>query len=113
MRADGSEVRQLFASYPMIMGFAWSPDGRRIAAAQDLYPKHEIDVVNVDGTGEAVLVPDVRAADLAWSPDGRKLALRTQEFRIAIADIASGRVRALDTGAGEGVDSQPDWQPLP
>lgn len=112
MRADGSAVRQLFASYPWVTGFAWSPDGRRLAAAHD-YPEPGIDVVNADGTGQAVLVPDVRAADLAWSPDGRKLALRTQGFRIAVADIASGRVRVLDTGAGEGVDSQPDWQPLP
>jgi Tol biopolymer transport system component len=69
--------------------------------------------VNAADTGEASLVPDIRAADLAWSPDGRKMALRTPDFRIAIADIASGSVRVLDTGAAKGADSSPDWQAQP
>jgi hypothetical protein len=84
-----------------------SPDALRLAAAQDLYPRHEIDVVDADGTGdEEVLVRDVRASDLAWSPDGRQIAFRNSNFRITVADIASGRRHELEEGY------EPDWQPV-
>lgn len=112
MRPDGLDARRLLSSYPSVMGFAWSPDGGRLAAGHD-YPDPGIDGVNVDGTGQAVLVPGVRAGDLSWSPNGRKLALRTPELRIAVADIATGRVSVLDTGVARGADSSPDWQAQP
>ncbi len=98
MQSDGSDVSRMLPSLTDVTGFSWSPDGKRIAAAEDLYPRHEIDVVNVDGTGAAVLVPDVRAADLAWSPDGRRIAFRTPDFRIAVATIGTGELSVLESG---------------
>ena len=111
VRADGSDTRQLFASESMLQGFDWSPDGKRIAVSVDLYPTHAILVGNVDGSGEDVLVPDVRAQDLAWSPDGRAIAFQTSDLRIAVADLTSGNVRMLESGRTQGADFLPDWQP--
>ena len=110
VRADGSGLRRLFPSTPWINGFAWSPDDRRIAATRD-YPAPEIAVVDVDGTGEATLVPDVRAADISWSPDGKKIVYQTPTASgLAVADIATGASRVLETGPGNAY--WPDWQPL-
>jgi len=108
--ADGSGLRRLFPSTPWINGFAWSPDSLRIAATRD-DPAPEIAVVDADGTGEATLVPDVRAADISWSPDGRKIVYQTPTGdRLAVADIATGASRVLETGPGNAY--WPDWQPL-
>jgi TolB protein len=108
--ADGSGLRRLFPSTPWVNGFAWSPDGRRIAATRD-YPAPEIAVVDADGTGEATLVPDVSAADISWSPDGKKIVYQTPTAsRLAVADIATGASRVLQTGPGNAYS--PDWQPL-
>jgi TolB protein len=111
MDADGSDTRRLLASTPLVSGFAWSPDARRIAFTRGDLPG--IWVVNVDDTGEAVLVPDVQAANLSWSPDGREIAFTTVDPRIAVATIGTGSVRVLGAGGIARADFQPDWQPLP
>lgn len=112
MDTDGSDVRRLLAGTPLVSGFAWSPDARRIAFTRGDLPG--IWVVNVDDTGEAALVPDVRAAlNLSWSPDGREIVFETVDQRIAVATIGTGSVRVLGAGGVARADSQPDWQPLP
>ena len=112
MDADGSDVRRLLASTPLVSRFAWSPDARRIAFTRGDLPG--IWVVNADDTGEAALVPDVRAANLSWSPDGREIAFGSVvDYRIAVATIGTGSVRVLGAGGVARADFQPDWQPLP
>ena len=111
MDTDGSDIRRLLASTPLVSGFAWSPDASRIAFTRGDLPG--IWVVNADDTGEAALVPDVRAANLSWSPDGREIAFETVDQRIAVATIGTGSVRVLGAGGMAREDFQPDWQPLP
>jgi TolB protein len=107
MGADGSDVRQVSAG-PAYWPVSWSRDSRRIAFSRG--PLRGIGVVDADGTGETVLVPDVTAAEVAWSPDGMAIAFRNGRFRIAVADIATGSVSVLHTGAAMGADYEPDWQ---
>ena len=74
MDTDGSDVRRLLAGTSLVSSFAWSPDASRIAFTRGDLPG--IWVVNADDTGEAALVPDVRAGSLSWSPDGREIAFQ-------------------------------------
>lgn len=98
VRADGTDRTQLtrfpagqFATQP-----SWSPDGARIAFSlstqpigqqsdcgydcETLAPPTNLDVINVDGSGLAVLLANVRQQngfgnlDPAWSPDGSRIA---------------------------------------
>jgi len=79
MKPDGSAVRQL-TSLPADTGAAfdaWSPDGRQIAF--DRFPPDapaQIWVMNVDGSGEHLLLDDPSYDDFtpSFSPDGRFVA---------------------------------------
>jgi TolB protein len=56
-------------------GYAWSPDGRRLAFMSDRAGNFEIYLVNADGSDERRLtrVPEFDGHPV-WSPDGRKIA---------------------------------------
>jgi len=63
-------------------GFAWSPDGRRIAFVTDIDSRFtgtagEIAVMNADGSGFRAVCAEVTCgqglADPQWSPDGSRL----------------------------------------
>jgi WD40 repeat protein len=78
---------------------AWSPDGRRVAAA--IIGGGVIwDVAN----GEVVQIlqeSDFVTRDIAWSPDGSRLALASDDGTITIWDAASGQPSAtLSDGRG-------------
>ena len=102
---------------------SWSPDGARIVftgydgGLSDLY------IVDADGTNLQRLTND-RFADLqpAWAPDGRTIAfvtdrgpatdlstLRFGPMRIALYDLATGRIALLDGMEGNNID--PEWAP--
>jgi Tol biopolymer transport system component len=56
-------------------GYAWSPDGRRLAFLSDRDGNFEIYVVNADGSDERRLTRTPESdGSPAWSPDGRKIA---------------------------------------
>ena len=58
-------------AFTRIMGFAWSPDGRRFAYCTS---SGEIMVVPIDG-GAPISLTGIRDVhSLAWSPDGKRLA---------------------------------------
>lgn len=92
-------------------GFAWmsafSGDGERIAVAWyvDAADRHELRVVNRDGTGLRTLVPvrdSIRYIDpLDWSPDGTAILVglggEDRIWRLGFVAVADGSIRVLKT----------------
>jgi hypothetical protein len=80
---------------------AWSPDGQRLAFARVLVAEQQSAImVGAPGSSAAAQIfrGDGYARYPAWSPDGTQLAFaiapnRKGNFRLAILDLASGRVR--------------------
>ncbi|MDH5822667.1 S9 family peptidase [Luteimonas sp. RD2P54] len=102
--ADGDAAAALTAAPGGVTGFAWSPDGRRLAylatepepPAARLRRERRDDPVEVHRAGRsarlwlqdpaepgaaprALTAPGLQVHDLAWSPDGRRLALRISD----------------------------------
>ena len=83
--ADGTGLRQLtFPAHGLdaIDSFAWSPDGRSIAATRFLSGQSQIVLIDVARpAGARALTNAARGAyDPAWSPDGAYLAYVTREI---------------------------------
>jgi TolB protein len=94
----------------------WSPDGRRIALSSTRGgPPGQIWVLTLasgqarrlTGGGRDSVSPD-------WAPDGRRIAFvklgRIGSYRIAVVDVASRRVKLLQSGTPLSVDN-PAWSP--
>jgi Tol biopolymer transport system component len=96
-------------------GYAWSPNGRRLAFLSDRDGNFEIYVVNADGSGERRLTSAPESdGGLVWSPDGRKIAFVrsildrygiTTRSEIYVMDADGSGQRALGRGGG------PVWSP--
>jgi Tol biopolymer transport system component len=101
-----------FRPYPL-----WSPRGLRIAYVTVDGERCSLVLINADGSSPHVLFRGPRGIglfDVTWSPDGRSLAFvlggwSSNRSRIEVADIASGRVRAVT--APNSHDSAPSWSP--
>jgi Tol biopolymer transport system component len=104
MDADGSDIRTM-ADDSNSLGFAWSPDGTRLAFGSEAKSKVRIRVATMDGTAP-IEVGTVGRDGCArtswgynyecfptWSPDGTQVAFRIWE---------TGKVTVFDAaGAGE------------
>jgi Tol biopolymer transport system component len=105
----GSELLRLHGFWP-----DWSPDGTRIAlqgSVGDDTSSHRLIVMNVDGSGETVLVPDMSAYEPAWSPDGTRIAFRgcsPCSLYLVNAD-GSGLTMVVTTARPH--PHYPDWSP--
>ena len=103
---------------------SWSPDGTKLVFSGLEGGISDLFTVNADGTGLARLTND-KESDLhpVWSPDGRTIAFATDRgpgtdmnalkwgtLRIALLDIASGRVEFPD-GLEVGRNINPQWAP--
>ncbi len=100
----------------------WSPDGSRIAFvrfdAKLESPEAQLGVVNVDGTGEEIIVNEgVAPARISWSPSGGQIAFAELEDA-AEGEVKVPRIKFIGpSGAGLsnliGVDTghSPDWSP--
>jgi hypothetical protein len=118
VRPDGSGLHRLPGTggpSEYNQSFAWSPDGRRIAFSGT--PEDGIDVVDVDGSGLATLIPPGThgAFGPEWSPDGTRIAYTDGGDVCTAAAGGLGADVARVTWSAEGLfsASEPAWQPLP
>ena len=91
-------ARQVSAAGELAASARWSPDGRQIAMAQQVFRRIRVVIVDADGTPvSAVDAPiDVDESVPSWSPDCRSLAVGRFSDQSASAWIAS-----LDGGASQ------------
>jgi len=90
---------------------AWSPDGQRLAFSSSGSGNHEIQVINLDGTGLTRLTEHI-ATDWqpTWSPDGRWIAFasdRSGNFDLYLLELESGQLVQLTDDPGD--EAEPDW----
>ena len=67
--AGASSTRSVWSDAPSHLIFEWSPDGTRIAVAND----REVLVVPRSGGDPEVVIPGAKATSVAWSPNGSTL----------------------------------------
>jgi tricorn protease len=79
---------------------AWSPDGRWISYLSDATGEYEIYVRAQDGGGEPRRITSdgsVWRFPPVWSPDSSLLAYADSANRLSIVEVASGRIRQVDS----------------
>lgn len=91
-----------------------SPDGSRVVFQSNRTGRHEIYVMNVDGSGVVQLTD--RPGDNStpvWSPDGRRIAFaasaEADNSEIYVMDADGGNIVRLTKSPGD--DSHPHWSP--
>lgn len=90
--ADGSHLQRLAPSGDNPL---WSPAGNRIAyvAPTGAYPV-ALRVVPAGGGTSTTLLRQIGSL-FGWSPDGREIAFADTKTRLAVVDVATGKVRIL------------------
>jgi WD40 repeat protein len=98
-------------------GFAWSPDGTRIAAVfEDDGGTRQIVIVDATGGNEPARIRLAGPAnDVAWSPDGKTLAAslrnaQRREHRIYLMS-ADGHDEPVEIPGQQGDTREPAWSP--
>ena len=123
--SDGDQIDEIrFPELGEIFQPAYSPDGRSIAFAAQVGGFTDLYIYNLD-TRETRRLTEDSYADLqpAWSPDGQRIAFVTERFtttldtmaigpyRLALADVTTGRIEELPTGLDDGFIINPQWSP--
>jgi Tol biopolymer transport system component len=110
--SDGSGLRQISFTEgeAQILGFAWSPDGKRLVCTRSGL---RADILEADvAWKEQKAIPIAPYSDRTvqflgcrWSPDGRQLAFSTGGKGSFVYEIATGVYRRLS----EGYEREPVW----
>lgn len=116
MNPDGSDLVNLI-NRPRGSGInhiAWEPSGQRILFCSDHKGKHDIHVMNADGTDAKPMFTEPRyRVEPTWSPDGKWIAY------VASAKPMGRSIYMAPTNGGSGEPivqvgthgGQPDWSP--
>ncbi len=102
LQVSGSEAAALTSDSSDEFAPAWSPDGARIAFARKTVSAADVVIINVDGTGEAIIASNASPndPDITWSPDSNQVAYLSEEagnYDIWVAAIdGSATVRLTD-----------------
>lgn len=104
IRSDGSDpIRLLDGQAP-----AWSPSGRWIAFVRLVDGRHDLFLVQPDGSGERRLTADPGDdIDPAWTPDGSAIVFasdRAGDLDLYRLDVETGTVSELLRGRGDDRD---------
>lgn len=104
--------RQLTNHWAIDTEAAWSPDGKTIYFTSDRGGRPQIYSVPVAGGSATRVTRDGEYnARATISPDGKRIAVaqgRGNEYRIAVLEIETGRMRALTPGV---LDESPSFAP--
>ena len=110
--ADGTGVRALTEPLANLSGWAWSPDGSRLAVAS--WADGWLWIMAMDGTKQVLIGSGMSPEFLQWRPDGTELIFRGEKFG---ADPTHGlyTIRADATGTAPQAilpptDSNEHWQ---
>ena len=115
MNPDGSDVVNLISKSrgSGINHIAWEPSGQRILFCSDHKGKHDLHVMNADGTDAKPVFTEPRyRVEPTWAPDGKRIAYVAsakpmgRSIYIASTDGQPGKP-IVQVGAG----GQPAWAP--
>ncbi|HEX6701342.1 MAG TPA: hypothetical protein VF101_11480, partial [Gaiellaceae bacterium] len=113
VRPDGSGLHQLTHALRRIDGFEWAPDSRSLLVQWSYAGEPRLGVIGPSGALSVLQVSSCPSG-ATWSPDGRSIAFAAgcrATTRIAVEELATGRVRLLTRSDGTYADGGPDWSP--
>jgi serine/threonine-protein kinase len=122
VRLEAQAAESTTSAFTRLAGFAWSPDGRRIAYSTGI--GRDVTVVPVEG-GAATHLTGVRDVhSLSWSPDGTRLAAVADNPTFVFGSVYFGNEAtssiwilpvngkpAIQVTADQHLNESPQWAP--
>jgi Tol biopolymer transport system component len=98
VKENGKSLKQITDSEHDEMIPKFSPDGKQIVYLLEVPGKHELMVMNRDGSAKRALVTADAILDFSWSPDGKKIVYAPAEgtdSTLSVVDLADAEPQVL------------------